>query len=322
MTGAVIGSVTLVFEDPELLEHVNDPTERDISAAARAGDTLFLSCDETAGVERLRPVGEGRWGAHTHINLGAFFDLPEGPGGEMDVEGLEVAEGPGGAWLWVVGSHALKRRKPKRDENDAAEALRRMGKLKRDANRYFLGRLPLVRDADGGLSPVAEDGARRAACLPLDEDESVLVEMLAGDPLLAPFMELPAKENGFDIEGLAATDTRVWLGLRGPVILGHAIVIELALEPGDDGFLRFAEVADGQGYAKHLLPAHGLGLRDLRRLGDDILCLTGPTLDAAGPAHVMRWRGALANGGSGVVAEDALDHLIDLPMLADGDKAE
>ncbi|MEO1723368.1 MAG: DUF3616 domain-containing protein, partial [Pseudomonadota bacterium] len=216
MTGAVIGSVTLLFEDPELLEHVDDPTERDISAAARAGDTLFLSCDETAGVERLRPVGEDHWGAHRHINLGDFFDLPEGPGGEMDIEGLEVADGADGAWLWVVGSHALKRRKPKRDENEAAEALRRMGKIKRDPNRYFLGRLPLVPDADGGLTPAAEDGARRAASLPLDEDQSVLVEMLAGDPLLGPFMELPAKENGFDIEGLAATGTRVWLGLRGP----------------------------------------------------------------------------------------------------------
>ncbi|MEL6768943.1 MAG: DUF3616 domain-containing protein, partial [Pseudomonadota bacterium] len=120
----------------------------------------------------------------------------------------------------------------------------------------------------------------------------------------------------------AATDSRVWLGLRGPVILGHAIVVELALEPGDDGFLRFAEVEDGQGYAKHLLPVHGLGLRDLRRLGDDILCLTGPTLDAAGPARIVRWRGAMATASSGVVAEDALEPLIDLPMLMDGDKAE
>ncbi|MEL7140455.1 MAG: DUF3616 domain-containing protein, partial [Pseudomonadota bacterium] len=205
---------------------------------------------------------------------------------------------------------------------DADKALRRMGKLKRDPNRFFLGRLPLRRDADGGLTPVAEDGARRAASLPLDEDQSVLVEMLAGDPLLGPFMELPAKENGFDIEGLAATGTRVWLGLRGPVILGHAVVIELALDPGLDGTLLFGEVEGGRGYAKHLLPLRGLGLRDLRRIGDDILCLTGPTLDAAGPAHVCRWRGALTAEGSGVVAENAIEHLIDLPMRADGDKAE
>ncbi|MEM7496650.1 MAG: DUF3616 domain-containing protein [Pseudomonadota bacterium] len=322
MSGEIIGSVTLEFADPALLDHVNDPTERDISAAARAGETLFLSCDETAGIECLRPVGAGRWGAHRHVNLGDFFALPDGPGGEMDIEGLETVETAEGTWLWIVGSHALKRRKPKRDEHTASDALRRMGKLKRDPNRYFLGRVPLVRSSDGGLMPAAADGSRRAASLPLDADESVLVEMLAGDPLLAPFMELPSKENGFDIEGIAATAERVWLGLRGPVIRGHAVVVELALRPGDDAILRFGEPAPGQGYALHLLPAHGLGLRDLRRSGEDILCLTGPTLDAAGPAHVLRWKGALGTQGSGVVAEEALEELIAFPMQADGDKAE
>ena len=65
----------------------------------------------------------------------------------MDIEGLCAADG----YLWIVGSHSLKRCKPKRDESEDADALRRMEKIEREANRYFLGRIPLVEEAAGPL---------------------------------------------------------------------------------------------------------------------------------------------------------------------------
>ena len=64
------------------------------------------------------------------------------------------------------------------------------------------------------------------------------MEALRQDPHLGPFLRtshgeadgkharapLASKENGFDIEGLAAFDRRLILGLRGPVLRGWAML--------------------------------------------------------------------------------------------------
>ena len=97
----------LRFADHAVLAHLEDPIEEDLSAAACSDGSLFPSCDEAAGVERLTEAGE-HWGNHRHVSLAELVDLPGGPKGEMDIEGLACDDG----WLWVVGSHALKRKKP------------------------------------------------------------------------------------------------------------------------------------------------------------------------------------------------------------------
>ena len=88
--------------------------------------------------------------------------LPDGPEGEMDIEGLDAD----GDWLWICGSHSLKRGKAELDEKELNDSLRSWRRPTRDPNRFFLGRLPLVARA-GGLEPVAQDGERRAAHLRL-----------------------------------------------------------------------------------------------------------------------------------------------------------
>ena len=60
-----------------------------------------------------------------------------------------------------------------------------------------------------------------------DHGRSDIYRALCDDELLAPFMRLPCKENGFDIEGIAALDGRILRGLRRPVISGHEIIVEL-----------------------------------------------------------------------------------------------
>ena len=55
--------------------------------------------------------------------------------------------------------------------------------------------------------------------LPAFGVETPLLEALAHDPHLAPFLSLPAKDNGFDLEGLAVLGKRVFLGLRGGCLL-------------------------------------------------------------------------------------------------------
>lgn len=315
MADPVVDSVTLVFRDQAAFEHVTDPIAEDLSAIARADETLFLSCDETAGIDRLRPDAPGVWGSHEHINLGETYRLPDGPAGEMDIEGLEADDG----WLWIVGSHSLKRRKPKREEHDAARGLERMEKIKRDPNRGFLGRMPLAPSPDGGVMPVAEHEGRRAASVPLSAETSALHRWLSADPHLAPFLAIPSKENGLDVEGLAASGSRVWLGLRGPVLRGHAAILEFDFEVDADGHLAPRTLVEGRPYAKHLLPSAGLGVRDLARDGEDILVLTGPALGSDGPSHVLRWRAALSVD-EGV--HDDVAELCELPYLGHYDHAE
>ncbi|WP_457090403.1 DUF3616 domain-containing protein [Microvirga sp. P5_D2] len=41
-----------------------------------------------------------------------------------------------------------------------------------------------------------------------------------------PFLSIPSKENGFDVEGLAVREGRISPGLRGPVLRGHAVVLD------------------------------------------------------------------------------------------------
>ncbi len=50
--------------------------------------------------------------------------------------------------------------------------------------------------------------------------------------------------------------------------------------------------------AKHFLDLDGLGVRDLKRRGDDVYILAGPTMKLDGPARVYRWTGE-QRAGSG-----------------------
>jgi hypothetical protein len=123
----------------------------------------------------------------------------------MDIEGLCADDG----FLWIVDSHSRKRSKPKRDENDRSEALQNMEEIEREPNRYFLGRIPLVEEAPGLFCPARSDGVGQAAWLKLGKKQSALERWLAADPHLAPFLSIPSKENGFDVEGLVVRGSRV-----------------------------------------------------------------------------------------------------------------
>jgi hypothetical protein len=322
-----VGQVSLAFSDWQPNRHAEDPLHKDLSAVTRAGDSLFLACDETATVERLRRLDEGRFGAHAHFELADFIDLPGGRDGEMDIEGLCAEDG----WLWVVGSHAHKRCKPKHDPKSGkdapADALRRMERCEREPNRYCLARIPLVEAEPGLHEPVRRDGERRAAWVKFGKRHSRLLQWLGRDPHLRPFLAIPAKENGLDVEGLAVRGGRVWLGLRGPVLRGHAVILDLDLKEEASGHrkagrLKARRIDGERRYRKHLLDTRGLGIRDMRLDGDDLLLLVGPTMSLEGPAFVLRWRDAVHDKGSGVIAPERIETVAKLPYRLDADHPE
>jgi hypothetical protein len=262
-----------------------------LSGAAFAGsDWLFVAGDEACGLTRLRRLGKQQFGEAVEFPLAELLDLPGEADEEADIEGLAVQDG----WLWLVGSHGWKRRnaKPGRSHEDNA---RRLAKPRLDGNRRLLACLPLEPDAQGRPRPVrkAADG-RRAARLPGDAQGNLLTQLLADDPHYAPFLAIPGKDNGFDIEGLAVDGERLLLGLRGPVLRGWAGLLELRLQRKGDQ-LRLRPLHEGGALLhKHFLALDGLGVRDLLWQGEDLLLLAGPTMVLDGAIRLFRWPGARA----------------------------
>ncbi|MDT0348897.1 DUF3616 domain-containing protein [Pseudonocardia charpentierae] len=277
-----------------------------LTAVRVDGEHLWVAGDETATIDRLvlDPVPTpSRAGRQRSFRLADLVQLPGPPGGETDLQGIARS----GGWLWAVGSHALVRRRPKPIHDDG-KVVRRLGKLRRDPNRFVIVRLAVQLGVDRRPEPVrvARDG-RRSALIGAPRAES-LVDLLRADAHLAPFLTIPGQDNGFDVGGLAVVGDRLYVGLRGPVLRGWAVVLELrpAQDPTDPGRLALGIFPEGARYRKHVLDLGGLGVRDLCPDGDDLLVLAGPTMALSGPVRVHRWRDAVADGGGPVVRDAEL----------------
>jgi hypothetical protein len=312
-----IGQLVLDFRPAGELAHVEDAIYEDVSSLATAGRTLFCACDETATVERLvLEEGGGRFSNHESLALGEIFDLPDGPMGEMDIEGIAISDG----YLWITGSHSLKR--DKLGANDAD--LKALCGIDWDENRGFLGRVPLRERSPGEFEPLGRDATgdrRRPACLKWDKKgHTALRGILGRDKLLKPFMGVPSKENGFDIEGLAVRGERVFLGLRGPVVGSQAFVVELRLKATRKGRLKPQPFEDGERYRLHALDLGGLGIRDMALCGDRLLILAGATMNFEGPQAIYVLDALPEDGGP--PGRSRARHAFDIPVIPGCDHAE
>ncbi len=300
--------------------------QSNLSGAAFTGEWLWVAGDEACGLDRLRllePLGREqlRFGEVRDFPLAELLNLPGEADEEADLEGMAVAEG----YLWVVGSHGLKRKNARPDRSHADNA-RRLAKLALDGNRRLLACLPIEPDAQGKpcLVRQAADG-RRALRLKGDAQHNLLTRALADDPHFGPYMTIPGKDNGFDIEGLAVCGRRLLLGLRGPVLRGWSGVLEIAVEPRGDA-LRLVPLDDsGTLVRKHFLQLDGLGVRDLHFSGDDLYILAGPTMVLNGEIRVFKWpaaRAQLAANREPVRFESALTESVSLPHGQNTNRAE
>ena len=250
---------------------------QNLSALAARNGLLWLGGDEGRSLYRLQRLGEHRYGDLRPVKLTDFGLAGGKDDGESDIEGLALD----GDRLWLVGSHSLRRRK---HDDNKGEPLSLLEQDKQSRNAHVLGCLRL----NGEGLPVA--GQRLAFDAAAGRD--ALSQFLAADPLIAPFLNIPSKENGLDIEGIAARAERLLVGLRGPVLRGIAVVLDLQLdgiEPSGSSTLTLA------GQRCRYLQLNGLAVRDLAVVpgSDDVLVLAGPTMTVAGPCYLYRWRNAL-----------------------------
>jgi hypothetical protein len=295
----------------------NGMTHVNLSAIRTDGRHLWVAGDETATVERLTAdVVDGTVTGFAHqvsVPLADLVDLPGPPEEEADIEGLARS----GPWLWAIGSHSLKRKRI-RDEDSDAKARKRLGRIVREPNRYVVVRLPI--DPATGLPAreVEVDGDTLTAAVLGAHDDDLTVH-LRDDDLIAPFLQIPSKDNGLDVEGIAVHHgtgtTRLYVGFRGPVLRGWAVLLEIRprTHRRKPGRLELEEFDDGRAYRVHLLDLQGLGVRDLCPDGDDLLILTGPSMGLSGPVRVHRWVGGCVVDAADVVRSEELPVVLDLP---------
>ncbi|MFN6471533.1 MAG: DUF3616 domain-containing protein [Nostoc sp. SerVER01] len=250
---------------------------------------LWLGSDESSTIERLSLVNADKFTDHQQFRVAEFINLPAPEDEEIDIEGLAYSD----YYLWFVGSHSYKRKKPKPDNTDTKN-LKRLAKIESEPNRYLLGRIPLI---DGKLfsscpHPQKPDMQLNAAKLEVTNQGNLLMTALAEDSHLGSFIKaaIPGKDNGFDIEGIGIYQNRIFLGLRGPVLRGWAVVLEIELEDSSPGLLKLKQIGElKELYKKHFIWLNGLGIRDLCVDDKDLLILAGPTMDLDGPVQVYRW---------------------------------
>jgi hypothetical protein len=298
-----------------------------LSGVCARGDYLFLAPDEGADVVRMRRTAPGHFGEPVHFPLADLLAMPGDPGDEADLEGMAITEDS----IWVAGSHSnVRSRVPAAAA--PADVAKLLKKVKQPTSRCLLARIPLLPAGPGGapeLTPAIGD--RRAARLPARGDGSLRAALI-DDKHLGPFLDLPGKDNGLDIEGLAVTggpgeDVTVLIGLRGPVLRSWAVILEIAprTDPQDPSRLLLTPLddADGAVYRKHFVDLGGLGIRDLSVAGDDLLVLTGPTMVIDGPAAILRLRQGAVSPLPPAITRRSLEPVVDpLPVGVGDDHPE
>ncbi|MBE9004178.1 DUF3616 domain-containing protein [Fortiea sp. LEGE XX443] len=263
----------------------------DISAITLIqGKHLWLGSDETTILERLTFIEQNKFAEHQQFRVAEFLNLPASEDEEIDIEGLAYAD----YYLWLVGSHSYKRKKPKPDNTDQKN-ISRLAKIESESNRYILGRIPFVNGSLFSSCEHPQDSNLQltSAQLQMTQQGNLLMAALANDPHLGSFIKaaIPGKDNGFDIEGLAIYQNRIFLGLRGPVLRGWAMVLEIELQNSSPGLMKLMQISEeNKEYKKHFVWLNGLGIRDLCVDGEDLLILAGPTMDLDGPVQVHRWQ--------------------------------
>jgi hypothetical protein len=150
---------------------------KDISAVERVGKYLVLGSDEGNRVQVLREEGN-----HYRVERRVPLNDTEA---EIDIEGIASE----GNLVYVVGSHSWKRQKLDEDSDylDNRQAIEQLHPPDSNSDdRDSLYRFTL--DEDGQIANLVRKSLRGA---------------LNSHPVLVPFLEVPGKENGVDIEGIA-----------------------------------------------------------------------------------------------------------------------
>jgi hypothetical protein len=288
--------------DPALEAEIRADVVKNLSGAvfSHQGKYLWLGTDEMAAIERFTRLEDNPdvFSSHQRFYLKDFINGFDEDKGEVDIEGLDYADG----YLWIVGSHSSKRKKVDIEPDKFKVTKKELKKIQREENRYLLARIPINEAGELDRTSLEtawlkREGSSNLLTRALATDEYLdLGQIIDGDssdslPGEEFYFYLPGKENGFDIEGLAVRGNKVIIGLRGPVLRGIAILIEIEVESALMQELSLKNIGDdGRQYKRHFLDLNGLGVRELclEKNDENLLILAGPTMDLDGTHSLFR----------------------------------
>jgi len=187
------------------------------------------------------------------------LDSPGSIAEEMDLEGIAVD----GDVVFVMGSHSAKRKKVDKDKKYVKNRAALMSAPETQPARDILLRIEL--DSSGKTKSVEQSSLRSF----LNEQEP-----------FRSFGSTASKENGIDIEGLAAFNGDLYAGFRGPVLRGnYTPVLRFKFgSPIDEPELLFLDLG-------------GRGIRDLAHAKGGMIILAGPVGDGPGSTSCAFWFG-------------------------------
>lgn len=323
------GEITIDFE-AVVEDGLLDKNIRDgVSSIACTGDYLWVAGDENVSIQRLEKLEDGSYGNGRNYFLKDFFELPS-LDEEADIEGMDVD----GNYLWIVGSHSYKRKKAREDRENPLEEIDRLCLTTLGSNRNLLARIPIIKDEKGVYVLVKEcddpeNPGKRLTAAKLKHSKkkwSQLTKKLKSDKHIGSYIGIPGKDNGFDIEGLTVIQDKIFLGLRGPVLRGWAIILEIGVEENTTGILNLKKNPEAQEYfKKHFINLHGMGIRELVCQGKDLIILAGPTMDLDGIMEIYRWKNGIEHQEGQMVKRIDIESIFVFPQegkVRGRDKAE
>lgn len=273
-----------------MLEHIKSLSfsidleeKEDISAIACFGDVLVIGADEGHAVQVLAS-NDGK-----SYHLRSTLTLFEDDATETDIEDICCTRDH----CYVIGSHSLKRKKvnTRRSYQDNRARLKKVPAEEPTKNALFrLGKA----DKPGTLQKVVQLS---------------LKPLIENDTLLQRFLNIPSKENGIDIEGLAIQRNHLYIGFRSPVLRQNYVpIMVLNLENIDEYELRFIQMG-------------GRGIRAMTEVDGVFLVIGGPSGDGEGTFQLYVWDGMDMIPGKDKPAIQPLRNLGVIPTPA-GAKAE
>lgn len=281
------------IEDWRLLSMPTDVNEyMNISAITmnEEGSLLVLGDDEKSQIQILGKSGEVKFKLHDDGNFALASDETE-----LDIEGIARNKD----FTWVIGSHSMSRKSMLTPERLKQKQEQKQGSGNKLSANYNHERIATV-----AVEPTREWLYR----LEIDNNGSVrqnfirrgsLRDIFANHPVLGRFQNIPSKENGVDIEGLAVIadgdteKTRLFVGLRGPLLRGPlAVVLDVSAKDGnaDDG----RPILKIKLEKTHFLALGGRGVRGMsgmKNKKDGYLILAGPVGGEPTPYMLFHWTG-------------------------------
>ncbi|MGM4914936.1 DUF3616 domain-containing protein [Rhizobium sp. 768_B6_N1_8] len=145
-------------------------------------------------------------------------------------------------------------------------------------SRYFIYRVEV--DPTTGL--VEDFGSKKKASKQVKRSANLKAVILA-DPVLSKHEGDVPDKGGINIEGLAVSGGKLYIGFRGPLQDGKAIIGAISISDAFDN-----PKAKLKPYSVEL--GEGQGVRDIAPAEDGFLILSGPQRDTAGSAAVCFWK--------------------------------